>query len=155
PVRHANQERRQDGAHDRPAAAQSTHIPLSLQALLLVVITLAAYHLALNAGFVWDDDSLVTDNLTLRSLAGLRRLWLEPGAVLQSYPLPFTSFWVDYHVWGLQPLGYHLVNVLLHASNALLVWFVLRRMRLPGAWMAAAIFALHPMQAESVVWVTE
>jgi len=120
-----------------------------------VVVTIAAYLPALRAGFVWDDDSYVTDNAALRSLDGLRRIWLQPGVVPQYYPLTFTTFWVENHLWGLQPFGYHLVNVLLHAVNALLVWLILRRLRLPGAWFAAAVFALHPIQVESVAWITE
>ena len=118
-------------------------------------MTLAAYAPLWHAGFIWDDDAYVTANRTLRSLDGLRQIWLEPGAVPQYYPLTFTSFWIEYHLWGLQPFGYHLVNVVLHALNALLVWRVLRWLRVPGAWMAAAIFALHPMHVESVAWVTE
>jgi Flp pilus assembly protein TadD len=122
---------------------------------LLVAVTVAAYFPALDNGFIWDDDQYVSANAALRSLDGLRRIWLEPGAVPQYYPLTFTSFWVEYQLWGLQPFGYHLVNVLLHAINALLLWLVLRRLHLPGAWLAAAIFALHPMQVESVAWITE
>ena len=123
--------------------------------MLLVALTLAAYAPALQAGFIWDDDSYVTANPTLQTLDGLRRIWLEPGAVPQYYPLTFTSFWIEHHLWGLQPLGYHLTNVLLHTLNALLLWLVLVRLRVPGAWVAAALFALHPMQVESVAWVCE
>ena len=126
-----------------------------LAALLLVAATFIAYLPVWHAGFIWDDDSNVTGNLPLRSLAGLRQIWFEPGATQQYYPLTYTSFWVEYHLWGLNPLGYHAANVLLHALNALLVWLLLRRLSVPGAWLAAALFALHPVGVESVAWVTE
>ncbi|TMA38899.1 MAG: tetratricopeptide repeat protein [Deltaproteobacteria bacterium] len=135
----------------RPAVAGGSAAP----ALALVLLVVATYLPALRAGFIWDDDAYVTANATLRSFDGLRRIWLEPGAVPQYYPLTFTSLWLDYHLWGLHPLGYHLVNVLLHAANAILVWLVGRRLALPGAWFAAAVFAVHPVQVESVAWVTE
>jgi tetratricopeptide (TPR) repeat protein len=122
---------------------------------LLVVLTLAVYLPALHAGFIWDDDDYVTANVTLRNVEGLRRIWLEPGAVPQYYPITFTSLWVNYQLGGPQPLGYHLVNILLHAVNALLLWRVLRRLRVPGSWVAAAVFAVHPMMVESVAWITE
>src|SRR5439155_608274 len=88
-----------------------------LPALALALLVVAAYLPALHAGFIWDDDAYVTANATLRTLDGLRRIWLEPGAVPQYYPLTFTSLWLDHHLWGVQPLGYHLVNVLLHGAN--------------------------------------
>src|SRR5207244_13160763 len=88
-------------------------------------------------------------------LDGVRRIWLEPGAVPQYYPLTFTSLWLEHHLWGVQPLGYHLVNVLLHGANAILVWVIGRRLALPGAWLAAAMFAVHPVHVESVAWVAE
>jgi len=91
----------------------------------------------------------------LRTWQGLADIWLKPGATLQYYPLTHTSWWVQYHLWGLAPLGYHLVNVLLHGVSAGVLWLVLRRLRVPGAWMAAAVFALHPVHVESVAWVTE
>ena len=122
---------------------------------LLLLLTAAAYWPALRCGFVWDDNTYVTDNLTLRSLHGLRRIWFEPGATLQYYPMVFTSFWIEYHLWKLQPFGYHLVNILLHALNAVLLWRVLRRLNIPGAWWAAAIFAVDPVTVESVAWITE
>lgn len=123
--------------------------------LFLVAITMLAYQPVWHAGFIWDDDQYLTGNIALHSLAGLRQIWLVPGATVQYYPLTFTTFWLEYHLWGLHPLGYHLVNVLLHSINAILFGVVLRRLGVPGAWLAASIFALHPVCVESVAWVTE
>ncbi|MBU0638806.1 MAG: tetratricopeptide repeat protein [Planctomycetes bacterium] len=128
---------------------------LVLSAAVLVVVTIVAYIPALRGGFIWDDDDYVTGNAHLRSRAGLGRIWFEIGATRQYYPFVFTTFWVEYHLWGLNPLGYHAVNVLLHATSAVLLWLALRRLRFPGAWLAAGIFALHPVQVESVAWITE
>lgn len=124
-------------------------------ASLLVFLTLAAYCPAMQGGFIWDDNYYVSDNPTLRSSRGLAQIWLEPESTPQYYPLVFTSFWVEYHVWGLEPFGYHVVNVILHAVNAVLLWLMLRRLTVPGAWLAAALFAVHPVQVESVAWITE
>jgi Tfp pilus assembly protein PilF len=116
---------------------------------------LLAYLPALGNGYVWDDDDYVTANATLRSLAGLARIWLEPGSVPQYYPLTFTSLWLNYQIGGASPFGYHLVNVLLHATSAVLVWRVLHVLAVPGALLAAALFAVHPVEVESVAWATE
>ena len=124
-------------------------------AALLVLVTILAYQPVWHAGFIWDDDYYVTHNLMLVSLDGLRRIWFAPGATVQYYPLTFTTFWMEYHLWGLNPLGHHLVNVLLHSCNAILLWLILRKLGVPGAWLAAGIFALHPVCVESVAWVTE
>jgi protein O-mannosyl-transferase len=121
----------------------------------LVAMVLVAYGSAWLAGFVWDDDDYVTANVTLRSLDGLRRIWLEPGAVPQYYPLTFTTLWIEHAVWGLWPAGYHGTNVLLHATCAVLAWRILRLLEVPGAWLGAALFAVHPVHVESVVWITE
>ncbi len=122
---------------------------------LLLILTLAAYAPVVRDTFIWDDDAYITHNPTLRSLNGLRLIWLEPLATPQYYPLVHTTFWIEYHLWGLAPLGYHIVNVLLHATSVILLWRLLLRLRLPGAWLAAAIFAVHPVGVESVVWITE
>jgi len=121
----------------------------------LLLSTVAAYVPAIQAAFVWDDDEYVTDNPALRDPDGLRRIWLEPGATPQYYPLVFTTFWVEQRLWGLNPTGYHVVNILLHAAASTLVWRLLQRWRVPGAFFAAAVFALHPVHVESVAWITE
>ncbi|MCC7145945.1 MAG: tetratricopeptide repeat protein [Phycisphaeraceae bacterium] len=116
-----------------------------------------SYLPAMTAGFIWDDDAYVTDNQVLRSADGLAQIWLNPQATPQYYPLVHTTYWLEYRLWGLWPAGYHVVNILLHALSAVLVWRILRRLGLAPtvAWLAAAIFALHPVHAESVAWVTE
>jgi tetratricopeptide (TPR) repeat protein len=126
-----------------------------LLGLLLVAATLLAYQPAWQAGFIWDDDEYVTDNPLLTAPDGLRRIWFSLDSPSQYFPLTYTVFRIERSLWGLDSAGYHWVNILLHAANALLVWRLLRRLSVPGAWLAAAIFALHPVQVESVAWVTE
>src|SRR2546430_17108122 len=103
----------------------------------LVLLTLLAYLPALRAGFIWDDDAYVTENPTLTTGSGLAKIWLDPRATPQYYPLVHSSFWVEYHLWGLKPVGDHVVNVLLHAAVALLLWRILIRLEIPGALLAA------------------
>jgi protein O-mannosyl-transferase len=122
---------------------------------VLVCLTLVAYVPALRAGFVFDDDTYLTANPVVQSPSGLAEIWLNPSASPQYYPLTFTSFWIEHHFWKLNPLGYHLVNILLHAANAVLLYLLLRRLEIPGAWLAAAVFAVHPIQVESVAWIVE
>jgi len=126
-----------------------------IRGVFLLLITLIAYQQTWHAGYIWDDNFHVTQNPTLRDLHGLWRIWSEVAATPQYYPLVHTSFWLEYRLWGLNPLGYHLVNVLLHAFVAILLWRVLVRLQIPGAWLAAAIFAVHPVEVESVAWITE
>jgi protein O-mannosyl-transferase len=139
----------------RPSSTPAQSWRAWLAAAALLGLVCIAYAPVGDAGFIWDDDSYVTGNATLRSLDGLRRIWFEIGAVPQYYPLVHTTFWIEYHLWGLAPLGYHVVNVLLHAVSVLLLWRLLRRLNVPGAWWAAALFAVHPVMVESVAWVTE
>ena len=122
---------------------------------LIILLVFLAYLPALHGGFIWDDDVYVTNNPTLHDLGGLQRIWFEVGAVPQYYPMVHTTFWLEYHLWGLHPMGFHLINVLLHATAAILLWQVLLRLRIQGAWLAAVLFALHPVCVESVAWITE
>ncbi len=123
--------------------------------LILFTAILAAYVPALMGGFVWDDDSYLTANPTLDAADGLRRIWADPSASPQYYPLVFTTFWVERRIFGEHPFGYHLDNVLLHSANAVLLGLLLTRLAVPGAWLAAALFGLHPVCVESVAWITE
>ena len=124
-------------------------------ALLLMVAVVMVYWPALHGDFVWDDDTHISDNHTLRSLKGLWDIWFQPGATCQYYPLSFTGFWIGYHLWRLNPLGYHLATVVLHGMVAVLLWQVLKRLEVRAAWLAGAIFALHPVNVMSVAWMTE
>lgn len=121
---------------------------------LLVLAVFAAYLPALRGAFLWDDDGHVT-RADLRSFDGLIRIWFELGATQQYYPVLHSAFWIEHRLWGDATLGYHLVNVLQHAANACLFALVLRRLAVPGAWFAAALFALHPVAVESVAWISE
>ena len=126
-----------------------------LLGLLLVVATVMAYQPAWNAGFIWDDDDYVTHNPLVTAPDGLKRIWFSLDSPSQYFPLTYTAFRVERALWGLNASGYHWVNILLHSVNALLVWGLLRRLKIGGSWLAAAIFALHPVNVESVAWITE
>ncbi len=123
--------------------------------LLLASATIFAYRPAWNGGFIWDDDDYVINNELLTATDGLRRIWFSLDAPSQYFPLVYTTFRIEHALWGLNSFGYHWVNLLLHVANALLVWRVLACLKIPGAWLAGAIFALHPVQVESVAWITE
>jgi len=137
----------------KPAVLHSLKRDLVL-GFLLLVFTLAAYQPAWNGKKIWDDDSHIT-KIELRSPGGLARIWTEVGATQQYYPLMHSVFWLEHHLWGDSTPGYHIVNILLHCFSALLLLCILRRLEIPGAWLAAAVFALHPVQVESVAWMTE
>jgi hypothetical protein len=125
---------------------------------LLIVMVLIAYIPAMRAGYVWDDDDTILNNENLRTAAGLWTIWTDPSRSPQGdyyWPLVYTTFWLEYQFWGIQPLGYHLSNIILHGVNCLLLWSLLHLMKVPGAWLAAAIFALHPVHVASVAWITE
>jgi Flp pilus assembly protein TadD len=125
--------------------------------LALALLTCAAYAPVTRAGFLWDDEAL-TDYPALGMPGGLRTIWLEPAGNLHEahyWPLTYTTFWLERRLWGAGPLGCHVDNVLLHAANALLLWRLLRRLGLKGAWLGAALFGVHPIHADSVAWAIE
>src|SRR5215470_11354090 len=124
-------------------------------AVILAAVTIFAYRPAWHGGFLWDDDAYVINNELLTAPDGWQRIWFSLDSPSQYFPLTYSTFRIEHALWGLNTTGYHWVNLLLHVANALLVWAVLARLKVPGAWLAAAIFALHPVQVESVAWITE
>lgn len=137
------------------AAAQGSARGLMLGLLVLLIAGVAAYWPALGAGYIWDDDSYLTQNPIITDPAGLSKIWSSLTSTPQFYPLVFSSFWIEHRLWGFEPLGYHAVNVAVHALTSFLVWVILRRLGVRGAFLAALIFAVHPVHVESVAWVTE
>ena len=123
--------------------------------LLLIALGAVAYSRLYTAGFIWDDESYVLENPHLPDPHGLARIWALNGESPQYYPMVFTTFWIEYHLWGLNPIGYHVVNVVLHICNAVLIWQLLRRVGFRFPYVAALVFALHPVHVETVAWVTE
>ena len=108
-------------------------------------------------GFVWDD-SILIDAKPVQDVSGLWQLWFSPSAIEGEghyWPLVYTTFWLEHKLWGFDPTGYHIVNVLLHLANTLLLWHLMRRLSVSGAWVVAAVFAVHPLHVESVAWIIE
>lgn len=140
---------------------RNPRLAIGVGAAAIILGALLAYMPAIRGDFIWDDDYYVTRNPLLSSLSGLQRIWFDILPSPAKYPLPqyypmtYTTFWIESRLWGANPTGYHLTNVLLHSANALLIWMLLRKLAVPGAWAAAAIFAVHPMNVESVAWIAE
>ncbi len=124
-------------------------------AFLLIAATVVAYQTAWHAGFIWNDDVSVTANQLLTAPDGLKRIWLSLDSPARYLPLVFTTFRIEHALWGLNASGYHWVNIVLHVANALLLWRLLHVLELPGSWLGAALFALHPVHVESVAWITQ
>ena len=122
--------------------------------LILAAAIAISYHPAWNGRLIWDDQGHIT-RPDLRSFEGFREIWTKPGATQQYYPVVHSIFWLEYRLWGDATPGYHFLSIFLHAFSALLLVKILKRLKIPGAWPAAAIFALHPVQVESVAWISE
>ena len=129
-------------------------IPSWVLFVALLVVTLVAYYPAWHGGVLWDDDAHIT-RADLQSPDGLWRIWFDVGATQQYYPVTHSAFWILHRLFGDVTLGYHLANIGLHATSAFLFSCILRRLAVPGAVLAAFIFALHPVHVESVAWITE
>ena len=125
--------------------------------LVLAALVLLCYFPALFGDFVWDDVAF-SEETALHSPAGLLSIWFSPADIRNEghyWPLTYTTFWLEHMIWGLAPFGYHAVNLLLHFANAALIWRLLRRLAVPGAFVIAAIFTVHPLRVESVAWIIE
>ena len=128
--------------------------PLETGVALIILLTVAAYQPAIHGGFVFDDQPYITNNQLIGADDGLYRIWLTT-AQGEYYPLTSTLWWFQWRLWGSDPMGYHVVNVVLHALNAVLVWVILKCLRIRGAWWAGLVFALHPVNVATAAWVSE
>ena len=120
----------------------------------LVLLTFLAYLPSFHAGFLWDDDTMLTANRAILSPHGLKQIWAS--TLLPDYfPLTSTSLWLEWRLWGFHAAGYHTTNVLFHAASVLVLWRILRSLEIPGAWLGSLLFAVHPVNVESVAWIAE
>ena len=153
-ARHEANRARRAEQPKRSRRVASREWPTWLIGAALLVATLAAYQPAWHGGLLWDDDKHVTSK-ELQSVDGLKRIWFDLGATQQYYPVTHSAFWIEHHLWGDATLPYHLVTITLHVLSACLLLVILRRLAVPGAVLAAALFALHPVQVQSVAWISE
>ena len=169
PSKPSRQERRQAARSDaKNQQTSATASPLTaatsysrqdmLAFLALGLLVIVSYLPAmLWGGFIWDDNLCIKVD-PVREVSGLQQIWFSPSAIEEEHhywPLVYTTFWLEHKLWGFAPAGYHIVNVLLHLANTLLLWHLLRRLAVPGAWVVAAVFAVHPLHVESVAWIIE
>ena len=140
----------------RPPESAASHGHLAALAMLLLIAlaTLVAYWPAMFGAKLWDDDVHITPP-DLQSAEGLHRIWFELNGTRQYYPLLYTTFWLEHKLWGDAVVGYHLINIAWHLTAVGLLYLILQRLKVPGALLAAAIFALHPVMVESVAWMSE
>jgi protein O-mannosyl-transferase len=120
----------------------------------IAALALLAYWPSLNGQFILDDDLLVTENHLIQARGGLYRIWFTSEAP-DYWPVTNTTLWLEWRLWGMNPTGYHVTNLVLHIIASLLVWKILRKLGIPGAWLAALLFAVHPVNVESVAWIAQ
>ena len=127
-----------------------------LHAAILALACLWVYSPSYHGDWLWDDDQLLTANPVVQSssLTGLSKLWFNPDGA-DFFPLSYTALWAQWPFFKNQPTGYHVTTIVLHLIGSLLLWALLDRMRIPGAWLSSLIFAIHPVAVESVAWVSE
>ena len=125
-----------------------------LQLFFIIVLCLTTYASSVQNDFIWDDDSYVYANPYLQKTDGLRAIWFT-HRLPQYYPMTFTTFWIEHQLWGDHPFGYHITNLILHVLNAILVFWVIQKLCATLAFPVALLFAVHPIQVETVAWVTE
>ena len=145
--------------HRSPARSEIFRSPALLLGVpagvaLVVVCAFLAYFPSLNGGFILDDDLLLTENQIIKASDGLYRIWCTTEST-DYWPMTYTTLWIEWRLWGMNSTAYHITNLILHIIEALLIWIILRKMSIPGAFLAAIIFAVHPVNVESVAWISQ
>ncbi len=116
---------------------------------LLMCTSILIYWPALQGSYIWDDVAFVATNPLLNSNHGLYQLWFSRAQV-DYWPLTYSTFWMERQVFGLNPFVSHVINALLHGLNGVLVWQIMRRLGLRGAWLAGLLFLVHPVTVDAV-----
>ena len=128
------------------------------RALIGGVVILAAaclvYVPCLKGGFIWDDEGLVLNRVLMHRWDGLYKIWFTASAP-DYWPVTYTLWWIEWQLWPTSLLGYHAVNLVLHGFSCLMVWAILKKMSMPGAFLAALLYAVHPVNVESVAWIAQ
>ena len=123
-------------------------------AALIAAAIFLAYSPSINGGFILDDDKLLTENDIVQAPDGIQRFWLSTEAV-DYWPLSNSTLWIEWRLWGMHPAGYRATNLILHAAEAFLIWALLRKLAIPGAFLAATFFAVHPVNVEAAAWIAQ
>ena len=159
--RHDDPSEPDGGEKERSAGAptairEGAHAPQAriLAAAALIVITILVYLPAMRGGFIWDDREMAIDSPIVKSPTGLYDIWFTQK-LPEYHPMSYSVFWAEWRLWGENPAGYHVVNILIHAVNVVLLWLVLRKLRIPGSWLAALLFGVHPVAVASAAWIAE
>jgi protein O-mannosyl-transferase len=134
----------------------STVLPLGVLAsvAIIAIVVFVAYLPSISGDYVLDDDRMLTENVHVKTSEGLWRIWCTTEAI-DYWPVTNTTFWIEWRIWGMNSTGYHVTNLILHIVESLLIWLILRRLSIPGAFLAAVIFAVHPVNVESVAWIAQ
>ncbi|MGA2059622.1 MAG: hypothetical protein ABSG67_04000, partial [Thermoguttaceae bacterium] len=138
----------------RSSVSQALTLRMMAGVAIIVVVISLAYLPSLSGGFVWDDKILLSENEIIQTSDGLYRLWCTTESP-DYWPMTYTTFWIEWRLWGMNQTGYHVTNSILHIIESLLIWLILRKLSIPGAFLAAMIFALHPVNVESVAWIAQ
>ncbi len=126
-----------------------------LQFALLLILVVAAFWPSLGGGPLWQDAARITTNVSLRTWPGVARLWMHPNAQPLYTPMAATFLAAEHRSWHADLPRYRAVSFLLHLINVLLLWKILRRLNVRVAWLAAAVFAVHPICLQAVAWVSQ
>jgi hypothetical protein len=141
--------RKKKQPQSKPGAMRAVLIGCAI-AVLAIVVNVPA----MKAGWIWDDDSFLHNNPIIKAPDGLRRFWFTTQAE-DYFPLTYSMLWMEWRLWEGRPPPFHVVNILLHAAAAVLLWRVLKRLNVPAAWLGGLLFAIHPVATTSVAWVAE